>query len=738
MSAPSGLAAKAPLMTLARLTPAASTGEAAAACREVRGSGDKSAGGEREAARSGDLTPRGGGLTGAPAAGGGPLFFSAIFARDQAGNFGRAGKADGKPGRLPWTCELDLAWFRKTTTGHTLVMGRRTWESLAVRPLPGRHHIVLSRNPSAIGLPAAGSLGSFGPRLLAAGSLAEALTLAASLPLLPPAAPRAAPGRAGSHPAKASEAAGAAASLTAGEAKAESIAPTSRAGTAGGPGSATRAGAPVTAARAGTLGAADIFVIGGAGLLKEAFADPSLERIILSEYRLVAGASPAHYGAGAGLLKFDAPLPAGFRLAFEEACPGAARAEGPDGQQTLDVCHQIWVRGRDTAEGAYLELLARVLAKGAPVMDRTGVGTIGMFGEMFRCDLRRGFPALTTKRLHWKSVVVELLWMLRGETNVAFLHKHGVGIWDANAASPAAAKLGLGPGELGPIYGAQWRSFGPNAAACPRRVDAGGGPTAASGSGCCCRAQAVDQIRWVVDQVRAEPHSRRLVVSAWNPMVLEQVALPSCHALFQFEVRSGRLSCLVYMRSNDLFLGAPFNLASYALLTHIVAEIAGLEVGELVYAVGSAHVYANHVDQVREQLARPARLLPRLVMDRAAVRAIYPSPRPLPLPPGPAAGGGRGPVETPTEAPAPAPASTIPRVGPASPVTHMAPASAVTHMAPASAAPGVGHGSTGPCGEEAAPQIAGASGPAFGHLVPEHFRLVDYWPHPAIAAPMAV
>lgn len=225
----------------------------------------------------------------------------------------------------------------------------------------------------------------------------------------------------------------------------------------------------------------------------------------------------------------------------------------------------------------YHDLMRYVLEHGVDKSDRTGVGTRSIFGYQMRFDLREGFPLVTTKRIHWKSVVYELLWFLRGETNIGFLRENGVTIWD-EWADPA--------GELGPVYGKQWRSWA--------------GPD----------GQTIDQMAWVVEEIRRNPDSRRLVVSAWNVADLPQMALAPCHILFQFYVAEGRLSCQLYQRSADIFLGVPFNIASYALLTHMVAQVTGLEPGEFVHTLGDAHLYQNHFEQARLQLSREPRPLP--------------------------------------------------------------------------------------------------------------------------------
>ncbi|MGN2245679.1 thymidylate synthase [Frateuria sp. GZRR35] len=237
---------------------------------------------------------------------------------------------------------------------------------------------------------------------------------------------------------------------------------------------------------------------------------------------------------------------------------------------------------------AYLDLLDHVLHHGTDKTDRTGTGTKSVFGWQMRFDLKQGFPLVTTKKVHWKSVVHELIWFLRGDTNIAYLKEHGVSIWDEWADEE---------GNLGPVYGRQWRAW----------------PTA--------DGHAVDQIRWVVDEIRRNPDSRRLIVSAWNVGELPKMALMPCHTLFQFYVADGKLSCQLYQRSGDIFLGVPFNIASYALLTHMVAHVCGLDVGDFVHTLGDAHLYSNHVEQARLQLGREPKTLPRVVLD-PQVRAL--------------------------------------------------------------------------------------------------------------------
>lgn len=230
----------------------------------------------------------------------------------------------------------------------------------------------------------------------------------------------------------------------------------------------------------------------------------------------------------------------------------------------------------------YLDLLQRVLDDGARKQDRTGTGTLSVFGHQMRFDLNRGFPLLTTKKLHLKSIVYELLWFLRGDTNVRYLREHGVTIWDEWANRE---------GELGPIYGAQWRAW----------------PTP--------DGRHIDQISRVLQEIKRNPDSRRLIVSAWNVGEIERMALPPCHALFQFHVAAGQLSCQLYQRSADIFLGVPFNIASYALLTMMMAQVTGLKYGEFVHTLGDAHLYLNHIEQAREQLTRTPRPLPTMRID---------------------------------------------------------------------------------------------------------------------------
>ncbi|MCC4243105.1 thymidylate synthase [Stappia indica] len=232
----------------------------------------------------------------------------------------------------------------------------------------------------------------------------------------------------------------------------------------------------------------------------------------------------------------------------------------------------------------YHELMQRILDEGVKKTDRTGTGTISVFGHQMRFDLADGFPMVTTKKLHLKSIIHELLWFLAGDTNIRYLKENGVRIWDEWADDN---------GDLGPVYGYQWRSW----------------PAPDGGS--------IDQIAKLLEQIRKTPDSRRLIVSAWNPALVDEMALPPCHAFFQFYVADGRLSCQLYQRSADVFLGVPFNIASYALLTMMVAKVTGYEPGEFIHTFGDAHLYLNHLDQAREQLSREPRALPQMKINEA-------------------------------------------------------------------------------------------------------------------------
>ena len=237
----------------------------------------------------------------------------------------------------------------------------------------------------------------------------------------------------------------------------------------------------------------------------------------------------------------------------------------------------------------YLDILDRILKEGVEKGDRTGTGTLSIFGTQSRYNLEEGFPLLTTKKLYLKGIIYELLWFLKGDTNIKFLQDNNVHIWDEWADEN---------GELGPVYGHQWRSW----------PDYNG--------------EAIDQIQYVLDQIKNNPNSRRMIVSAWNVAEVNKMALPPCHTMFQFYVAEGRLSCQLYQRSADIFLGVPFNIASYALLLMMVAHVTGLEPGEFIHTFGDAHIYRNHFDQIREQLSREPRPLPRMVLN-PEVKSIF-------------------------------------------------------------------------------------------------------------------
>ncbi|MBR2514698.1 MAG: thymidylate synthase [Halomonas sp.] len=242
---------------------------------------------------------------------------------------------------------------------------------------------------------------------------------------------------------------------------------------------------------------------------------------------------------------------------------------------------------KEALEQPYLDLMRTVLEEGVDRNDRTGTGTRSIFGHQMRFDLSRGFPLLTTKKLHLRSIIHELLWFLKGDTNIGYLQENGVRIWDEWADEN---------GDLGPVYGYQWRSW----------------PSPKGGS--------VDQIANVLEQIRTSPQSRRLIVSAWNPAQVDEMKLPPCHCLFQFYVANGRLSCQLYQRSADIFLGVPFNIASYALLLSMVAHVTGLKPGEFIHTLGDAHLYSNHLEQAQEQLTRTPLAAPKLMLNDQVTR----------------------------------------------------------------------------------------------------------------------
>jgi thymidylate synthase len=248
----------------------------------------------------------------------------------------------------------------------------------------------------------------------------------------------------------------------------------------------------------------------------------------------------------------------------------------------------------------YLTLLRHVLEHGSTRNDRTGTGTLGVFGYQMRFDLQAGFPLLTTKKLHTKSIIYELLWFLSGRTDNEWLTERGVSIWNEWATAEQCGRFGRKAGDLGPVYGHQWRNFG--------ATQLPDGSYAKDG---------VDQVRWVLDEIKRNPNSRRLIISGWNPKEQQQVALPPCHTLFQFYVQDNKLSCQLYQRSADIFLGVPFNIASYALLTMMIAQVNNLKLGDFVHTIGDAHLYQNHIEQAKLQLSRTPRPLPTMTLNPA-------------------------------------------------------------------------------------------------------------------------
>lgn len=252
-----------------------------------------------------------------------------------------------------------------------------------------------------------------------------------------------------------------------------------------------------------------------------------------------------------------------------------------------------------TGEQGYLDLLRMILDKGVEKGDRTGTGTISYFGAQLRFDAKDGFPLITTKKVHFKSVVHELLWFLSGDTKVDYLQKNGVRIWNEWATEEQTKKFGRKEGDLGPIYGHQWRNYG-----------------ATKNSDGSYKNDGIDQIQAVIDEIKINPDSRRLIVSGWNPAEANQVALPPCHTLFQFFVADGKLSCQLTMRSSDTFLGLTFNISSYFLLLCMVSQVCDLEVGEFIWTGGDCHIYKNHLDQVKEQLTRTLYPLPTIELNK--------------------------------------------------------------------------------------------------------------------------
>lgn len=254
-------------------------------------------------------------------------------------------------------------------------------------------------------------------------------------------------------------------------------------------------------------------------------------------------------------------------------------------------------------EQQYLDLIDQIIKKGIEKDDRTGVGTISIFGSQMRFNLRDSFPLLTTKRVFWKAVVEELLWFINGQTDVKSLQDKGVHIWDGNSTKEFFNKIGLidrEEGDLGPIYGFQWRHFGAKYRTCHDKYD----------------NEGIDQLNNVINTIRTNPNDRRIIMSAWNPMDITQMALPPCHCLVQFYVANGELSCQMYQRSADMGLGVPFNIASYSLLTYMIAHITGLKPGDFIHTMGDTHIYKNHIEPLKEQLTRTPKQFPKLIIKR--------------------------------------------------------------------------------------------------------------------------
>ena len=342
------------------------------------------------------------------------------------------------------------------------------------------------------------------------------------------------------------------------------------------------------------------FVIGGVGLYKESWSHPYLESIYLTEVEYK------------GEAKYDTflsePIPSSFVLESKRVIT----------TDKYTLTFYKYNQNRATSEQGYLSLLHKVLAERERRDDRTGTGTISLFGLHAEFDLTKGFPLITTKSVPLRHVFEELMWFLRGQTNVKILQEKGVHIWDGNSSPEYMKKIGLDSypeGEMGPIYGAQWRNFGGvHDFKVERHIGVG---TFGEASIPATAGAGVDQIADILHLIKTHPTSRRIYLSAWNPMVLKQVSLPSCHVSSEYYVRSGKyLDCKVELRSNDLFLGAPFNIASYALLVHMISAMTKLTPGRLVYNIGDTHIYSNHIDQVKEQLSRPTRELPKLTLLR--------------------------------------------------------------------------------------------------------------------------
>lgn len=341
---------------------------------------------------------------------------------------------------------------------------------------------------------------------------------------------------------------------------------------------------------AGKLGInRNIFVIGGAQLYSESFLHPQLETIYIT--------SILFYDVKSYDVWFDTPVPSDFYTEYER------ETKRDNCTMTFTKCNR-YEHKRITDEDSYIRLVRQVLSDGEHRDDRTNTGTISVFGPQIEFDLTKGFPLLTTKRVSLRVIFEELIWFLRGQTQNKILNDKKVHIWDGNSSSEYAKQVGLShypEGELGPIYGAQWRNFGGEHKFDVERHIADN------------ENKGVDQISDIINQIKRNPTSRRIIVSAWNPKVLKEMMLPPCHLMFQMYIRKSLfLDCKLILRSNDLFLGAPFNIASYALLVHMIAALTGYTPGKLIYSIGDAHIYNNHIDQLKIQISRPVRPFPEL------------------------------------------------------------------------------------------------------------------------------
>ncbi|GHP04069.1 hypothetical protein PPROV_000282300 [Pycnococcus provasolii] len=467
----------------------------------------------------------------------------------------RAGRLGiGHLNRIPWRLPADMAYFKAVTATtkdpakkNAVVMGRRTWESIPAkfRPLPGRHNVVLSRTLAASENVSAGGNGGAAP---AASTVPPGVSVAESL--------------------------NDALSMLATEEWAQHV--------------------------------ETVYVIGGGQVYEEAFSSPLCDAIHLTKieggsfecdtfvrdvpadaYRLFASSPPRRFTGGASGDQ--------LRYTFETYvnCANMARV-------VTELPTHVPAAPRHE-EMQYLDLVREILDEGVLKGDRTGTGTLSVFGRQMRFNLRSSFPLLTTKRVFWRGVAEELIWFVRGETNARKLQEKDIHIWDGNGSREYLDSVGLGhreEGDLGPVYGFQWRHFG-----------AEYGSMHDDYTGC-----GVDQLAECLDKIRNKPEDRRIIMTAWNPAALREMALPPCHMFAQFYVADGELSCQMYQRSCDMGLGVPFNIASYALLTVLMAKVTGLKPGDFVHTLGDAHVYTNHVEPLKEQLKNEPRAFPQLII----------------------------------------------------------------------------------------------------------------------------